>query len=92
MSGDSYFFKPKSFDRDVDNPLFLNGTRPINDVERLGLVPDLKRLENVSLRAVHSAHPDHTKTSIDLKSLAALAASDRYRHVLSSLQWCTPCA
>lgn len=74
-SDDSYFFEPKSFDRDVDNPPSLNGTRPILDVER-----------------PHSAHPDRTKTSIDVKSLAALAASDSYRHVLSSLQWSTPCA
>lgn len=74
-SDDSYFFEPKSFDRDVDNSPLLNGTRPIKDVER-----------------PHSAHPDRTKTSIDVKSLAALAASDSYRHVLSSLQWSTPCA
>lgn len=81
-----------AFDRDVDNLLLSNGTRPIKEVERPALVPDLNHLEDVSLHAVHSAHPDHTKTSIGVKSLAALAASDTYRHVLSSLQWSTPCA
>lgn len=90
--GDSHFFKPKSFDRDVDNPLLLNGTVGIKDVERPGLVPDLKRLEDVPLHAVHSAHPDRTKTSIGVKSIAALAASGSYRQVLSSLQRSTPCA
>lgn len=82
---DSYFSKPKSFDRDVDNSFLFNGSTSIKDVERPGLVPDLKRLKDVSLRAVHSTHPGRTKNSIDVKSLAALAASDSYRHVLSSL-------
>lgn len=89
---DSHYFKPKSFVRYVGNPLLLNGTRPIKEDERPGLAPDLKRLEDGSLHAVHSAHPDRTKTSIGVKSLAALAASDSYKHVLSSLQWSTPCA
>lgn len=92
LGGDNHFFNLKSFDRDVDNPLLLNGTMGIKDVERPGLVPDLKRLEDVPLHAAHSAHPDRKKTSIGVKSLAALAASDSYRQVLSSLQWSTPCA
>lgn len=60
--------------------------------ERPGLVPDLKHSEDDLLHAVHSTHPERTKTSIGVKILAALAASDSYRHLLSSLQWSTPCA